>query len=80
MRFFHVCSVGYRRLTILLVLSAVALAENTPPPRISKQTREQIVHAFNAELVYIHTSFPMGKTGLKLKNGTVSRAALNCNS
>ena len=72
MRFFHVCSVGYRRLTILLVLSAVALAENTPPPRISKQTREQIVHAFNAELVYIHTSFPMGKTGLKLKNGTVS--------
>ncbi len=72
MRSFHVCSVAYRWLTILLVLSALAFAENTPPPRISQQTREQIVHAFNAELVYIHTSFPMGKTGLKLKNGNVS--------
>jgi len=30
------------------------------------------MHAFNEELVYIRASFPMGKTGLKLKNGTVS--------
>ena len=72
MRSFQVCSVGYRRLAILLVLSTLVHAENTPPPRISKQTREQIVHAFNAELIYIHTSFPMGKTGLKIKNGAVS--------
>jgi len=48
------------------------LAENTPPPRISKETRAQIIQAFNAELVYIRTSFPMGKTGLKLKNGAVT--------
>jgi hypothetical protein len=59
-------------LAILLVFSSLALAENTPPPRISKDTREQIIHAFTAELVYIHTSFPMGKTGLKLKNGNVT--------
>ncbi|MGD0469455.1 MAG: hypothetical protein ABSA54_13840 [Terriglobales bacterium] len=59
-------------MAILLAFSALALAENTPPPKISKETREEIVHAFNAELVYIRTSFPMGKTGLKLKNGIVT--------
>jgi len=48
------------------------LAENTPPPRISKETRQEIIHAFNAELVYVRTNFPMGKTGLALKNGTVT--------
>jgi len=72
MRSFHVCSVCYRLLAILFAVSALALAENTPPPKISKETREEIVHAFNAELVYIRTSFPMGKTGLKLKNGTLT--------
>jgi len=59
-------------LAILLVFSSLALAENTPVPKISKETREQIIHAFQAELVFIHTSFPMGKTGLKLKNGNVT--------
>ncbi|MGB9086528.1 MAG: hypothetical protein WCC46_18000, partial [Terriglobales bacterium] len=48
----------------------MACAEN--PPKISKETREEIVHAFNAELVYIRTTFPMGKTGLKLKDGTTT--------
>ncbi len=72
MRSFHVDCVSYRPLAILLVFSALTLAENTPPPRISKETREEIIHAFNAELVYIHTNFPMGKTGLKIKNGTVT--------
>jgi hypothetical protein len=32
----------------------------------------EIVRAFNAELVYIRAPFPMGKTGLKLKNGAIS--------
>jgi hypothetical protein len=31
-----------------------------------------LVRAFNAELVYLRTSFPMGKKGLTLKNGVVS--------
>jgi hypothetical protein len=39
---------------------------------MSKETREQIVHAFDEELIYIRASFPMGRTGLKLKDGTVS--------
>ncbi|HKN70264.1 MAG TPA: hypothetical protein VJX30_04485, partial [Terriglobales bacterium] len=72
MRSVQVDFVCYRLLAILLVFSALTLAENTPPPRISKETREEIIHAFNAELVYIRTSFPMGKTGLKLKNGAVT--------
>ena len=72
MRSVQVDFVCYRLLAILLVFSALMLAENTPPPRISRETREEIIHAFNAELVYIRTSFPMGKTGLKLKNGAVT--------
>ncbi|MGD1213831.1 MAG: hypothetical protein ABR861_02460 [Terriglobales bacterium] len=72
MRSFHGYSVCYRLLATLLIFSSLTLAENTPPPRISKETREEIVHAFNAELVYIRTNFPMGKTGLKLRNGTVT--------
>ena len=72
MRYFHIDFVCYRLLAILLVFSALALAGNTPPPRISRKTREEIIHAFNAELVFIRTNFPMGKTGLTLKNGAVS--------
>ena len=34
---------------------------------ISKQTRMDLIRAFNAELVYIRSPFPMGKTGLTLK-------------
>ena len=38
---------------------------------MSKQTRMDLVHAFDAELVYIRSVFPMGKTGLTLKNGVL---------
>jgi hypothetical protein len=70
MRSFHVSRTCFQLSAILLVVSS--FAENTPSPRISKATREDIIHAFNEDLVYIRTNFPMGKTGLKLKNGTVS--------
>ena len=72
MRSFHGYWVCYRLLAFLLLFSSLALAGNTPPPKISKGTREDVIHAFNEELVYIRTSFPMGKTGLKLRNGTVT--------
>ena len=39
---------------------------------MSQKTREEILHVFNAELVYIRTNFPMGKTGLKLRNGVLT--------
>src|SRR5271166_289789 len=57
---------------IVLLGSALAFSGTTPAPKMSKETREQILHAFNAELVYIRTNFPMGKTGLKLKNGALT--------
>src|ERR1700730_6397190 len=74
MRFFHGYWVCYRLLVTLFFFSSMALAGNAPPPKISKGTREDIIHAFNEELVYVRAAFPMGKTGLKLKNGTVTPA------
>ena len=59
MRSFHVYCFCYRLLATLLVCSSLTLAGNTPPPRISKETREEIIHAFNEELVYIRANFPM---------------------
>ena len=60
----------------LLVIVAIANADeqkpSSPPPRISKQTRMDLVRAFNAELVYIRAPFPMGKKGLTVKDGKVS--------
>ena len=44
----------------------------SPPPRLSKQSRMDLIRLFTSELVYIRTSFPMGKTGLTIKNGVVS--------
>jgi len=59
-------------LIAVLICTPLSVAKNPPRPEMSKQTREQILHAFNAELVYIRTKFPMGKTGLKLKDGTLT--------
>jgi hypothetical protein len=39
---------------------------------MSDKTRQEILHVFNAELVYIRSTFPMGRTGLKLKGGTIT--------
>src|SRR6266849_2793698 len=69
-----------RRISILFFLSLVPTiasagdtkSPSTSTPRISKETRMQIVRAFNAELVYIRAPFPMGKAGLKLKDGVLS--------
>jgi hypothetical protein len=41
-------------------------------PHISRQTRLDLIHAFQSELVYIRTPFPMGKKGLSLKDGKIS--------
>lgn len=57
---------------ILLIGTSLVVSENPPSPRISKETREQVLHAFDGELVYIRTNFPMGRTGLKLRNGTIT--------
>jgi hypothetical protein len=61
-------------LPILLFCVAVVSADDQKahPPHISKQTRMDLIRAFNAELVYVRAPFPMGKTGLTLKEGQVS--------
>lgn len=41
-------------------------------PRMSKQNRMELIRLLNAELVYVRSPFPMGKEGLKLRNGQVT--------
>jgi hypothetical protein len=65
----------YISLLSLLIFSTGLLnadAKQPAAPHISKQTRMDLIGAFNSELVYIRSPFPMGKTGLTLKNGTIS--------
>ena len=56
----------------VLFCMAVARADDQQPSHMSKQTRIDLIRAFNAELVYIRSPFPMGKTGLTLKDGQLS--------
>ncbi len=62
---------------LLPVLASAGDVPKAPPidpkaPAMSKQTREDLIHAFDAELVYIRAPFPMGKVGLTLHDGTVT--------
>lgn len=50
--------------------SALSLAANAP--RMSKQTRLEIIRDFETQILYARTAFPMGTKGLKLKNGVTS--------
>jgi len=63
---------GSAYLLTLLVLTSLCFADNQKAPPISKETRMDLMRNFNAELVYVRTPFPMGKTGLTLKNGQVT--------
>jgi len=68
------------RLPVLLLCLVLPICANADDPKvpapdapkISKDTRLDLIHGFNAELVYLRTAFPMGKTGLRLQEGTVS--------
>jgi hypothetical protein len=63
-------------LLLVLLMGVVSLSasdqQSSREKPISKQTRIDLVRAFDAELVYIRTPFPMGKEGLTLKDGTLS--------
>ena len=76
MPFFRTCAqvsrTRFRLLVLFLAGPGLLLAEKPPQPKMSPKTRQDILHAFNAELVYIRTNFPMGKTGLKLKDGNLT--------
>src|SRR5579862_4975416 len=69
------------RTTLLICASLIApiafgqtpsASKSSPPPHLSTQTREDLIRAFNAELVFIRTPFPMGNKGLTLKDGVIS--------
>ncbi|HST12997.1 MAG TPA: hypothetical protein VLL05_21640, partial [Terriglobales bacterium] len=71
----------YRRLPALLFSCLVLLAgasardqqpASSKPPKMTKQTRMDLIRLVNAELVYVRAPFPMGKDGLKLRNGIVT--------
>jgi len=49
-------------------------AETIPAdaPRMTRQTRYQIIHDFETQLVYSRATFPMGSKGLKLKDGSLT--------
>ncbi|HTS56398.1 MAG TPA: hypothetical protein VMH03_02545 [Terriglobales bacterium] len=75
----------YRVLWIFLLMgiatsSASDQATSTAEPAsssqpITKQTRMDLIRAFQSELVYIRALFPMGKQGLTLKDGVISPGA-----
>jgi hypothetical protein len=54
-----------------------ASQKSSPLPRMTSHTRMETIRAFESELVYIRTLFPMGKKGLTLKNGTISPSGVD---
>ena len=50
--------------------AAGAIPSNAP--RMSRQTRYQIIRDFETQLVYSRTIFPMGMKGLQLRNGVIT--------
>ncbi len=60
--------------SLTLLLAGAALAD-TPPRRMTSQTRYAVLRMLNAELVYVRKPFPMGHKGLVLKpDGTLTPA------
>lgn len=65
---------------VFLVSAALSASDQQPPdakpdasrPHISKETRVDLIRAFDSELVYIRAPFPMGKRGLTLKDGLIT--------
>jgi len=59
-------------LLVVLALSACAFSSDVKAQPMSQQTRLDLVRAYTSELVYAHTTFPIGKKGLTLKDGKVT--------
>lgn len=61
----HVPNIQTQTLTPAPPISADA-------PRMSRQTRYEIIRDFETQIVYARTAFPMGTKGLQLKNGVTT--------
>lgn len=57
---------------LFVVVSLCAAKDDQPTSAMTEQHKVDIIRTFNSELVYIRTRFPMGKTGLTIKDGKVS--------
>ncbi|MGO9647091.1 MAG: hypothetical protein ACLPOO_03465 [Terriglobales bacterium] len=71
-------------LPVLLIVASASASDqqpatqkSSPPPRMNSHTRMEMIRAFESELVYIRTQFPMGKKGLTLKNGALSPSGVD---
>ncbi len=59
-------------LVAMFLLGAMASSAEDQKVPLTEQHRIELIRTFNSDLVYIRTDFPMGRTGLTLKNGKVS--------
>ncbi len=69
----------FHALTLLLCAGLTAGAfgqkssvQTSQLPHLSKQTRLDLIQGLTDEVMFIRTTFPMGKIGLTIKNGAVS--------
>jgi len=68
-------------LAVVFILPAILRADDQKPPaaadqplrgELTKEDRIDILRTFTADLTYVRTVFPMGKTGLSIKDGKVT--------
>ena len=65
-------SISFPGVTALAQSALPDLKPSSPRPHLSNKTRMDLIRGFDAELVYIRAPFPMGKVGLKVKDGVIS--------
>jgi len=59
-------------LFLSMFCAVICLAGEQQTSAVTAQHRVELIRTFNADLVYIRTEFPMGKTGLTIKDGKIS--------
>ena len=59
-------------LLVMCLLGAVTSGAEDKKAPLTEQHRLELIRTFHSDLVFIRTEFPMGKTGLTLKDGKVS--------
>ena len=72
------CNVAVVALSLLFALTLAFGGDQKPAmpsAHLGKDNREDIIRTFTADLVFAHTAFPMGRTGLSVKHGVVSPSA-----
>ncbi len=71
---------SYLAILVLLLAASICFADNPPQKkqfsseRMTKETRMLVIRSLNAEFVFVRKPFPMGQTGLTIKDGVVSPA------